>query len=385
MKRILKIMMSAALLLCGLDAAAQSKNMDFLDAHIYVASDVNGARLNMAFDTGSPYLCLDSITVESGVVPYKMKTRALAGGAGNQKVTIPLIVDKIPYTFVGNNHVSSMTPIFEIKPILGDHCDGLVGIDAVRGKVLAIDYLAQSVSVTDALPADIATYSFVDVEITDDRIYLPITVVAGTATVSGRALLDLGSGGSVTLTSATAAQHNLAAVQPSWRYEFLNGGIGGGASGVKIYAQSVALAGQTLENVLVDYSLNTDGALSARDYVAIVGNSLLCRFDMVVDWNGGRLYLRPNADFGKPFKMSEFGFVNTDRSRTLGCWVVNCLYEDSAAMRAGLRLGDRIKTFNGRDVADISIREQQLLFEGLTRVELVVGRDGERLEIVIEN
>ena len=75
------------------------------------------------------------------------------------------------------------------------------------------------------------------------------------------------------------------------------------------------------------------------------------------------------------------GFSFTDRSRTLGCWVVNCLYEGSNAEKAGLRQEDHITAVNGRDVKEITFEERRTLFDRISAVTLTVQRGAVSLEI----
>ena len=120
---------------------------------------------------------------------------------------------------------------------------------------------------------------------------------------------------------------------------------------------------------------------NATKTIPIVGNDIRERFDMIIDLNGNRLYLKPNNRFSEPFKSPVHGFSYIDRSHTLGCWIVNCLYTDSNAENAGLRNGDRINKINGRDVGDITLEEQKHLFDNLDSVTLTVLRESSTVEI----
>lgn len=117
------------------------------------------------------------------------------------------------------------------------------------------------------------------------------------------------------------------------------------------------------------------------DYIALIGNEFLEHFDIIIDLVGKRIFIKPNAKFDKPFESPVVGFGYTDRSRTLGCWVVNGLYANSNAEKAGLRSGDHIVAFNGRSVKDIDIEKTRDVFDGLNAVTLTVQRDDTQLEI----
>ena len=129
------------------------------------------------------------------------------------------------------------------------------------------------------------------------------------------------------------------------------------------------------------YSFNTEGALSDEKWIALLGNEVWSRFDMIIDAAHGQLYLRPNATFAEPFECPVKGFSATYRTQTLGCWTVNSLFDGSNAQKAGLRGGDHIVAVNGRDVRTYSHQAYRTWSDGLRSVTLTVLRDGEELEI----
>jgi len=115
-----------------------------------------------------------------------------------------------------------------------------------------------------------------------------------------------------------------------------------------------------------------------------LGNDILERFDIIIDLTENWLYLKPNADFTKPFESPVLGFSYTTRSQTLGCWVVNGLYKDSNAEKAGLQTGDHITAINGRDVKEIDVSEERDYFKGLSQVTLAVRRGDQLLELLFD-
>ena len=193
--------------------------------------------------------------------------------------------------------------------------------------------------------------------------------------------MDLGSGGSVTLTSDMAEKYSLNELSPLLHNTSFNGGIGGESSSCDFRATHVTVGPFSLDSVTMDFSNNTGGALSRREYIATIGNEIWERFDMMIDLSGERLYLRPNSKFEEPFESPIRGFSCTDRSKTLGYWVVNALYTQSNAEKAGLKKGDHVIAINGRSVKDISFEERQTVFDGLTGVTLTIQRGDSTQEI----
>ncbi|MBR5075327.1 MAG: aspartyl protease family protein [Bacteroidales bacterium] len=344
--------------------------------HIYVQSEINGQPANLAFDTGSPYTCLDSTFFAGCTYKYKNMGKAQMGGTGNKKEFVRIIIGELTYTAGGKEYTSKVSPIFQLKPIIGDYADGLLGISDFGGKIISIDYRNEKMTFLDKLDkTDIEGFTKIAIRYANNRIYVPVTVtVSKDKVITGEALVDLGSGETVTFTAAVAKQHSLKDISPVLFYEMGHGGVGGEAAGCYFRAEKASVGPFSLSDILMDYSLNTGGALAASEYIGIVGNDFWERFDIIMDLPGKSLYLRPNQDYGKPFKCPVEGFAFTDRSKTLGCWVVNCIIKDSNAERAGLKNKDQILTINGRDVKTISLDEQKTLFDEMTSATLTIRR-----------
>lgn len=376
MKRILLFAMA---LLLGLQAFAQNKMFDIkYYRHVYVPSKVNGQDALLIFDTGAPYTCLDSIYRAQSPYKYTQIGNAKMGGTGNNEQKVKIIIRELTYTAGDKQYTSEVSPIFQLKQITGDAADGLMGISDLGGVVIAIDYKNKKMGFWDKVSeADIKGYTPIAIRHANNRIYVPLSItVDKDRTIQGEFLMDLGSGGTISFTSAVAAKHNLQNIKPQLPYNMAVGGIGGSSSACDFRAQSASVGGFKLENITVKFSQNTGGALSDREYLGIVGNEFWERFDLIIDLPNKKLYLRPNADFNKPFDAPTRGFAYTDRSKTLGYWVVNCLYRDSNAEKAGLKNGDHILSVNGKDVKTISMDEQQTFFKNLKSVTLEIERDG---------
>ena len=374
MKKVLFTLIAAMLCLGSAIGQQNWMRMTYYFGHLYLHSKINGYPASLAFDTGSPYTCIDSTFLAGSGLQYKMVGFAQMGGAGNTQEKVRVIVDELTYSVDEKEYQSHISPIIQLKPILGDYVDGILGIDNMGGKVIAIDYVGEQIGFRDQLD-DTARFTSIPIRYENNRIFVPLVVtVREGKTIKGEALMDLGSGGSVSLTNDVSQQYSLNEISPLLYYSSLHGGIGGESSECDFRADIVTVGPFSLHGVTMDYSNNTGGALSRREYIATIGNEIWERFDMMIDLSGKRLYLRPNTKFEESFESPVRGFGYTDRSRTLGCWVVNGLYALSNAEKAGLRKGDHIIAINGRSVKEISFEERRTLFDEMSGVTLTVLR-----------
>ena len=167
--------------------------------HIYLRNQFAGRPSHFIFDTGSPYTCADSTFIALGHFDFRKVGRARMGGAGKNRVRVPLVLDKVSNRFLAREHVPSMIPVVQLKPILGDYADGIIGLDYFGPKVFRIDYAKRRMRVYERIDSiDLAGFTAVDIEFDGHRIYVPASVsVNDTLTIAGKMLVDLGSGGSV--------------------------------------------------------------------------------------------------------------------------------------------------------------------------------------------
>lgn len=380
-----KLVLLALALFCMLSLQAQNKlfNVDYY-GHLYFVSSVNGQPAHLLFDTGSPYVCLDSIFFENSTYKYKSLGNATMGGSGNNKVTVKIIMGELTFTIGDEQFRSTISPIVPLKPIVGDYVDGILGISEIKHKAMVIDYKNKKMGFYDKLEeSDIKGYTALPLRFENNRFYVTLTVaVNNEIEIKGEYLVDIGNAGSINLTSAVAKKYSLENLSPLMYCKMDNGGIGGESTDATFRGESIKIGPFELKKPVMEFSFNTGGALADKEYAGLIGNEVLERFDVIIDPVGKKLYLKPNADFSKPFNPPTRGFVYTDRSKTLGYWVVNGVYKDSNADKAGLKNGDRITAINGRSVKEISFQEQRTtLFKDLNGVALDVERGNQQLHL----
>lgn len=96
-----------------------------LDSHVYIqATLADTVPVSLIYDTGADRLYLDKDYMELsdfGKLPLK-KGKAKMGGARNDGVqTISIIIDPIPVSMGNVTHSETITPIINLREILGSH------------------------------------------------------------------------------------------------------------------------------------------------------------------------------------------------------------------------------------------------------------------------
>jgi len=80
----------------------------------------------------------------------------------------------------------------------------------------------------------------------------------------------------------------------------------------------------------------------------MLGNEVLKRFTVTFDYEGGRIFLKPNNDFSQPFEFNMGGLVL--QANAEGQLVVKDLIKDSPGEQCSIRQGDVIVAVNTREL-----------------------------------
>jgi len=334
-----------------------------LDSHVYIqATLVDTVPVSLIYDTGADRLYLDKDYMELsdfGKLPWR-KGQAKIGGAGNDGVqTIPIIIDPILVSMGNVQHKETITPIINLREILGRHTDGMIGNNAVFSKPLLINYTDGYLLQIDSLTQDILHgYTKLPANYNNNRIDIDLELIIDSAqTIKGAFRLDLGCGSTIILTNESRIKLDLTDKAKADCY-YSNMGVGGDGSDVTFRAESLDFLGE-LNNIVISAAYNTEGSLSARPHVGIIGNEILKHYDLIIDAPNQAIYARRNTDESTDYQHSSkthMGYL--DRTDICDGWIVSSLYNNGIAQQAGFEIGDVIISINDRPVKEITWKEQ---------------------------
>ena len=360
-----------------------------LDSHMYIQGIVmDTIPVSLIYDTGADRLYIDKdyMTLSSfGKLPFR-KGNAKMGGAGNNGAqSVPIIIDTIPLRMGNVAYKEHITPIINLREVLGRHADGMIGNNAVFDKPLLINYSDGYLLPLDSLTSHILDgYSKQPAHFNDNRIDIECELkIDSLQSVKGTFRLDIGCGSTVILTNATLKSLDLNN-KPQAKCFYSNMGIGGDGTDVNFRAESFKLLDE-LQNVVVSASYNTEGALSDRPHAGIIGNDILCHYDLIIDAPNNTLWARRNNNTDRSYQISsrtQMGYL--DRTDITEGWIVSSLYEGGIAQKAGFEIGDIILSINGISVKNISCEEQRKGLGLKGRVTYIVKKqNGETVTYVL--
>lgn len=345
------------------------------DSHLYLQATLNDSiPATIIYDTGADYLYLDEdfLKLNNLQNAFGRKGTARMGGAGNSDPQrVDIFIDPIKIRCGEMDYPNKITPIIGLRDILGRYIDGLLGNTHLLQVPLMINFSESYIApLKEMLPADsLRLYHKLEAQFEENRINVKARLQIDSANVvKGWFRMDLGSGSTISLTNETVSTLDLTDM-PKVHFRTQAGGVGGDSEDMTLRASRFYLA-DTLENLVIDCSLNQKGALSSkRPYVGIIGNEIWSLYDIVLDPFHASVWIKRNQNEGSYDQSSVSHMAVVDRTDICDGWIVNGLYEGGIAEQAGIEIGDTIIAINGRPVKDISWEEQRkgLGLQGETR------------------
>ena len=202
-------------------------------SHIYIEGTVDGKKGNYVFDTGATNLYLDTTYYAANNFSFERLFKGVLPGAGVTPQMVKVIAENVDFYFGDHHYQTSNVPILQLKPIIGDFADGILGLKYFDNTVLEFNYDDKYLKVHENLNSiDLAGWTKVSLTRDGNRLYIPCEVIVDESIrIKGQYLLDFGSGGTVTITSQVAGEYDLAnQVENKVPFFTKYGGIGGRSS-----------------------------------------------------------------------------------------------------------------------------------------------------------
>lgn len=355
--------------------------------HLHLPACINDEyQANVIFDTGgSDLFGVDSVYFSASAWhPQKIGWAKTGGGAGS--TTVRVVMDPTALSIGTIKSTYHIVPIFKLRDVVDCHVDGIWGIKDIEQHPLEINFEHSFLKYyTDGNPR-VEGYKKLPIRCQDHRILVQAEVLVGGKSIQGWFLVDTGSGASLDFTSSSVKQFGLESL-PGKRYihDMTQFGIGDKAqeSIIDMQSQRIVIGSDTTVNEVISYLPDGTGAFGEKEYIGIIGNGMLSKFNLVIDIAHGALYLKRFKE-DRPAKPTyDFDFRNrTDIGQG---WIVSSLTRDGDATHAGLQLNDRIIAVNGRPVEDYTWEEEYRIDE-LPEITLdIISTNGEPRQITLSH
>lgn len=273
---------------------------------------------------------------------------------------------------------------FNFEELLGIKVDGILGADIFRGLTVKIDYQRQVITLSKASSSKIKKDGFevLPILIEKNKPYLQTTVrTQADSIVKVKLLLDTGAMLSLLLNSDS---HPSLQPPENTIQGQIGAGLGGFLTGHLGRVNALSLGDLMCTQVVTNfqsYQLGMD-SIKMKGRNGIIGNEILSRFLVIIDYPGQKLYLQPNRRYKNEFEFDKSGLVIIASDYKLKKFTVHSVITNSPAMEAGILKGDEIKRINGKPIGFFNLEQINKLLrkkEG-KKIKIVVKRDGQRLK-----
>jgi len=357
--------------------------------HVWIKASINGAPpADFLLDTGCSITAIDRSYADR--IGLKAEgTMAVQGIAGTDEGSFARLK-----TLAVSSSAGARVAVRDLKvglidlgegfeAVLWRPVAGLIGYDFLNHFVVRIDYDRGIVTLTEPKKF----------KYTGTAEPIPIRLFSGIPTVqvevndgcAGEFVVDCGNSFGLDVHGSLVRQCRLLSRAAGRRQvEVYSGGIGGAAINWFSRLDSVRIGGHSWSEPIAGFSLGSRGLIGSRDYAGNIGNGVLERFVVTIDYEGRRMYLEPGKRFTERDRFSRSGaFLVKQTDRVIAGQIIR----GSAAHQAGLKLFDLVMTIDGRQASEFTPEELDRMFEhgeeGATHT-LVIERDGEQRTLTLK-
>lgn len=290
-----------------------SFKFELINNVVLVPLTINGMPFSFLLDTGVKETLLfasveDSLALKN---QSKMKFRGLGIEDGVEGIlSTGNVVD------VGNVAADSLHWIYvvpgsdlDISSDIGTEINGILGSRFFNSFAVQVNYQRQRITL---FPKDynynrvVRRYDHIPLTIENDRPYLQADMLIDSTVTSGKMLMDMGNTDPLML---FAFQLPGFAIRPPYVDEYIGRGFNGPIYGKRNRIKSITVGDFTLDYPIVSYPDTSAVFMTklAEKRIGSVGNQVLQRFHLLIDYEKNTLYLRRNRQFSKPFMMNMAG------------------------------------------------------------------------------
>lgn len=347
--------------------------------------------LKFIFDTGAQNTVIFNRQVTDRINTIYSKEISIMGADMTQKIGA-LIARNVNLKYntegpgVERDIIVLKEDIVNMGEIVGEQIHGIIGANYFKGLIVEIDYIKGKIILHDPAqfnPRKFRKYDKIPLEVNNAKPYINAVPHLGPqVTDSLTFLIDTGAGISILLQS----NNNNSIELPSNVIEgSLGKGLGGELKGYVGYIDSFSITKNISFNKPLSYfqnfdQLDFDTSLVYRD--GIVGNSLLEKFHVVIDYFNKVAYFKPNKNFKKGFVYDKSGITVIASGNKLDTYTVTNVIQNSPAAVSGIIKGDEIIKLGWRPRIFLSLqRISKILSKKIgKKVKVKIKRDGKKLD-----
>jgi hypothetical protein len=309
--------------------------------------------MRMIFDTGAENTVVFDKTL-TDLLGMTYDKRVVLRGS-DQTQDIPAFITRQAPVFISRKGLTTMDlivleeDIYQLDQVVGRDIHGILGANLFKGFIVKIDYRKRYITIIrpEEMPELGKQWEALPIKVINSKPYLSTpTVLQDDRTADLTYLIDTGAG----LTSMLHNNSHPDIQLPEAHIKgYLGAGIGGKLEGYMARLPSLKIGSHEFNNLILGYQTLDSAYLENVSAVrnGILGNPLLRKFEIIIDYNREVMYIKPSKFYKKAFETDRSGLYMFASGRYHNQFFVRHVIPNSPAWKAGLRPGDKITKING--------------------------------------
>ncbi len=345
--------------------------------------------LKFIFDTGAEHtIMFHKIMADLINMDYSKKIKILGSDISNDVhalIARNIYIDLKKGETVTRDILVLEDEISKLRETIGEEISGILGTSMFKGMVLAIDYRKKKITIThpDKFVAPDKKKGFTEYDLTviHNKAYLKTPVHLQNGNVYNSTLL-LDTGAAIPLLIHTNTDSSL--VLPDFVIDGRLGyGLGGPIKGFLGKVKRLNLSPYKFDFVLTSFQdidlVAYEDALIVRN--GILGNKLLSRFHVIIDFFSKKLYLKSHKKYNDDFKYDLSGLEIVALGKDFKTFEVKFVLPNSPTSEVDIRPGDKIIKIGWLKSKHYTLEKLVKKLESRPgkRIKLKIDRNGEIL------
>lgn len=337
--------------------------------------------LNFVFDTGSGGISLDTSVVERYHLNVVKTNSTIRGIAGMKTVsftyghTLKLLGMQVDSLAFHINDYELLTSVYGIR------IDGIIGYSFLRRYIVKIDYDNQQIEIYTPGTIKYPRGGYL-LHPNFTTLPIPQLTVEDDVQLTSKFIFDSGAGLCFLLNNDFVEDSSLL-IKHKKMYATQTEGLGGKKLMHITVLKSITIGPYKFKKVPA-YIFNDDYNVTSYPQMGgLIGNDLLRRFNVILNYPDQAIYLKPNTHYNDAFDYSYSGLSIYQIDNEIR---VIDIIKDSPGDKAGFKSGDVIFAVGNNFSKDIQ-SYKQILQNTYGKVKVLVIRNGNPivLKLVIKN
>ena len=324
---------------------------------------------NFILDTGSGAISLDSSTAAEFKIPHVPSGKSINGIAGSSevdytkdnKLVLPgLTVDSLDF-YINNYDI--------LSSVYGEKIDGIMGYSFLSRYIVEINYDSSNIEVYTPGRIEYPKKGYLLHPLFTALPIQPL-IIKDARTINANFYIDTGAG-LCFLISKQFQDDSMVLKKSRKPVEIQVQGLGGRKLMMLTIIKQVQIGPYKFRKVPTDILDDEYNATSYPFLGGVIGNDILRRFNVILNYNKREIHLLPNSHFNDDF---DYSYTGLNMYYIEGKIVLDEVIKKSPAYRAGLKKDDIIVAVNSNFSNDINVYKNLMQVVG-QKITLLVLRN----------